>query len=95
MTEAELLQEIKYRLGITGDYHDNLLKSLARDVKEYLCDGGVSSKVVESKASVGVIARGVADLWNYGSGDGNFSEVFYQRAIQLSLKRDDEVTEVK
>lgn len=91
MTEAELLQEIKYRLGITGDYHDNLLKSLAQDVKEYLYDGGVSKKVVESKASVGVIARGVSDLWNFGSGDGKFSEVFYQRAIQLCLKRDGEI----
>ena len=82
---TELLQGIKERLGITGEYHDKLLTAYADDVKAYMLDAGVLQSVIDSDASVGVISRGVADLWNYGAGDGKFSEVFYQRLIQLSL----------
>lgn len=85
MTEAELVEQIKVRIGVTGNYHDALLAALAKDVKEYIKDAGADP---ESDASVGVIARGVSDLWNYGSGEGKFSEVFYQRVIQLALKGD-------
>lgn len=85
MMDAELVTQIKQRLGITGSYHDILLLRLANDVKAYMVSGGVKNKVVNDEASVGCIARGVADLWNYGAGDGQFSEVFYQRVIQLAL----------
>lgn len=85
--QLNLLNEVKTRLGLTGTYHDSLLTAYIQDVKDYLLDAGVDSSVVESNASVGVIARGVSDLWNYGSGEGKFSEVFYQRAIQLCYKK--------
>lgn len=87
MTDTELLSEVKTRLALTGTYHDNLINGYISDVKEYLIDSGVSEDVVNNEVSVGVIARGVADLWNYGSGEGKFSEVFYQRAIQLRFKK--------
>ncbi|MCI9366311.1 MAG: hypothetical protein HFJ54_07320, partial [Clostridia bacterium] len=53
--------------------------------------------------SAGIIARGVSDLWNYGSGGTSFSPYFMQRAIQLSGKtvadleknNDDKVEEEK
>lgn len=83
MTEVDLLTKVKTRLGITGDYHDELLTAYIEDVKYYLRDAGVSDDVLESDASVGVISRGVSDSWNYGSGDGTFSEIFYQRVAQL------------
>lgn len=86
MTDAELLEEVKTRLALTGIYHDNLISGYIQDVKEYLLDSGVNPDVVNNKVSVGVIARGVADLWNFGSGEGKFSEVFYQRLIQLRYK---------
>lgn len=82
MTAEELLSEIKTRLSVTGNFHDGLLSALAQDVKDYLTSAGVDA---ESSKAVGVIARGVADLWNFGSGDGKFSEVFYQRVTQLSV----------
>lgn len=85
MDDNELLDGIKGRLGITGTYHDGLLLSFAEDVKAYMVSGGVLNRIVNDKASIGCIARGVADLWNYGAGDGKFSEVFYQRVIQLAL----------
>lgn len=84
MTAAELVTAIKTRLGLTGTFHDNLLAALAQDVKEYLTSAGADA---ESSAAVGVIARGVADLWNFGSGDGKFSEVFYQRVSQLVIEK--------
>ena len=48
-----------------------------------MSDAGVREDIINSEASVGVIARGVSDLWNYGNGSTTFSEYFYQRVIQL------------
>lgn len=87
MTDTELLESVKTRLGLTGEYHNNLINGYIQDVKNYLIDAGVDSSIVDSEVSVGVISRGVADLWNYGSGEGTFSPVFYQRAIQLCYKK--------
>lgn len=84
MTESELLIKIKNGLGITGDYQDDTLKVYIEDVKSFMKDAGVSETVLNSPASVGCIVRGVADLWNYGSGSVKFSEYFIQRVVQLS-----------
>lgn len=84
MTDTELIGQIKTRLGITGDYHDALLSAYADDVKAFMLSGGVPQAVIDADDSIGCIARGVADLWNYGAGDGKFSDVFFQRLIQLS-----------
>lgn len=81
-----LLEKIKEMLGITGNYHDALLQNYIDEVKQYLLDGGVQSEVVESTASTGAIAKGVIDLWDYGSGNGKFSPYFKERAIQLAMK---------
>lgn len=83
-----LVDEIKTRLGITGSYHDALLSAYVDDVKAFLVSGGVAELVIESDKSTGVIARGVADLWNFGAGDGKFSEMFFQRMTQLVLMGD-------
>lgn len=87
MAELTLLEEIKIMLGVTGNYHDASLQLHIDDVKGYLIDGGVDESVVESKSSVGVIKRGVADLWNYGAGDGVLSSYFKERAIQLASRK--------
>ena len=81
-----MLEEVKKRLGITGDYQDDTIKGYIEDVKQFLLDGGVNKEVVNASSTVGVIARGVSDLWNYGSGGTSFSPYFLQRAIQLSSK---------
>lgn len=78
-----LLQEVKTRLAITGDFHDALLSAYICDVKEYVKSAGANP---DSANSVGVIARGVADLWNFGAGEGKFSDIFYQRVIQLTCE---------
>lgn len=81
-----LLDDVKTGLGITGEYQDGTLSLYISEVKEYLKAAGIPAETVESAAAVGTITRGVADLWNYGAGEGTFSEYFMQRAIQLKLK---------
>lgn len=85
ISDEVLVSEIKKRLGITGDHHDALLLAYANDTKEYMHSAGVPGDVVDGEASVGVISRGVADLWNLGAGEGHFSGLFYQRVTQMAL----------
>ena len=85
-----MLEKVKTMLGITGTYQDETIKGYIEEVKQFLIDGGVDKEIVEADTSVGVIARGVADLWNYGSGGTSFSPYFLQRATQLSYKDKEE-----
>lgn len=87
MTDAEFLDEVKKRLAITGSFHDELLAGYIQDVKAYLTRAGVE---VFTEACTGVIARGVSDIWNFGSGDGKFSAMFYDMASQLVLYKEGE-----
>ena len=85
MTDAEILAKVKTGLMITNDLFDGVLSVHIGDVKSYLKNAGVPESVVNSEESVGVILRGVADLWNNGSGTVKFSPFFYDRASQLAL----------
>lgn len=86
MTEAEILKEVKKALGVTGAFLDDTLLIYVKEVIQYLLGAGASSGIVYSSASVGVIARGVSDLWNFGASGGKLSEYFMQRAIQLAYQ---------
>lgn len=83
MTDAELLVKIKNGLGITGDFQDATLTVYVDDVKAFMKSAGVADAVITSEASVGCIMRGVADLWNYGSGNATLSDYFRMRMLQL------------
>lgn len=89
-----MLEEVKKRIGVTGTFQNTIIQGYIIDVQKFLEDGGVSKKAVASTENAGIIARGVLDLWNYGSGDGSLSPWFIQRATQLSYKNDsDEVVD--
>lgn len=77
------LADVKTLTGITGDYQDDLIQGWMDEAEAFLVDAGVKAQYI----TAGLIARGVLDLWNYGAGDGKFSEYFIQRAIQLSYKQ--------
>lgn len=77
------LADVKNALGITGDYQDATLRVYIDEVVSFLRDAGVT----ESNITTGIVARGVSDLWNYGSAEGKLSQYFYQRASQLALKK--------
>ena len=76
------LADVKNALGITGDYQDATLTVYFNEVIAFLIDAGVS----QSNITSGIVARGVADLWDYGSGNGKLSQYFMRRASQLSYK---------
>ena len=77
-----MLEDVKVALGISGVFHDALLESYIDEVKAYLNDAGVPDDLI----TVGIVSRGVIDLWNFGSGSGKLSDYFMQRATQLALK---------
>lgn len=79
---ATMLADVKKALGITGDYQNDTLTVYINEVADFLVDAGVPERHITS----GLVARGVSDLWNYGSGNGKLSQYFMQRAAQLSLK---------
>lgn len=82
MASAEMLTKVKSALGIEGTYQDSTISEYIDEVVAFLIDAGVK----QSNITAGVVARGVSDLWSYGSGNGQLSEYFMQRAAQLSYK---------
>lgn len=86
MTDEELLTKVKPALGIGGTFQDETLLIYIAEVKEFLLDAGISESIVSSNKVIGVICRGVADLWNYGAGEAKFSDYFIMRATQLALQ---------
>ena len=81
-TIATELDNVKSALGITGTYNDTTIQLYIDEVKDFLHGAGVA----DNNITVGILARGVSDLWNYGSGNGKLSDYFMQRATQLSYK---------
>ena len=58
------LADVKNALGITGTYQDATLQVYMDEVVAFLKDSGVAA----AEITAGIVARGVSDLWNYGSG---------------------------
>lgn len=83
MAENARLTDVKNALGITGEDQDSTLLVYIAEVEAFLSGAGVPSASVTS----GLVARGVADLWQYGSGEGALSPYFLQRAAQLALSK--------
>lgn len=77
-----MLEKVKELLGITGTYQDDTVQDYIDEAKDFLIDAGVK----EQNITAGILARGVADLWNYGGAKGELSDYFKQRATQLSYK---------
>lgn len=82
-TATALLPSVKISLNITGSYQDDTIAEYIDEVVGFLKDAGV----VASDITPGIVARGVSDLWNYGSDGGKLSTYFMQRATQLSYKK--------
>lgn len=71
---------VKSALGITGTYQDGTIQVYIDEVIAFCNGAGVPTE----KITPGLVARGVADLWNYGGEQGKLSPYFYQRVSQLS-----------
>ena len=81
-----MLEEVKQRLSITGHALDDTIAGMIDDVIAFCLSAGVKNSQLEKPDAIGLIARGVADLWNYGAGDGKFSEIFLMRLTQLQVE---------
>lgn len=84
MTDKELLEKVKRGLGVGGTYQDETLQLYIDEVKDFMKNAGVTQTIIDGSKSVGVIIRGVADLWNYGAGSATLSPYFMQRVTQLA-----------
>lgn len=84
MADATLLAGVKNALGITGTFMDATISIYIDEITDYMSNAGVSAGMIA--ASVGVIARGVNDLWNNNAGNGKLSPYFYDRVSQLALR---------
>ena len=82
MSDETKLQNVKNALQITGDYMDATLSIYIDEAEAYMIGAGVAAADI----TTGVLARGVADLWNYGAGEGKLSEYFKQRVAQLAFR---------
>ena len=87
MKKDELLSKVKVGLGNIPSHLDETIQLYIDEVIQYLLSDGVSTDLLKEddidERCVGVIIRGVSDLWNYGNGDTKLSDYFYQRADQL------------
>lgn len=86
MSDEEILEKVKTALGIGGTFQDATLLLYIDEVKEFLKSAGIKATTLAEKKCIGIITRGVSDLWNYGAGNAMLSEYFKQRAIQLALE---------
>jgi hypothetical protein len=78
--EDPMLTSVKKALNIGGTYQDAAIQEYINEVKAFLRAAGVS----DANMTPGLVARGVADLWQYGAGEGRLSEYFMQRTIQAA-----------
>lgn len=87
MAAFDMLEHVKKALGQEGnDYVNGPIQECIDEVREYLHAAGVPETVTNTKECKGIVTRGVADLWNYGSGSAALSPYFRERAVQLALK---------
>ena len=78
---AASIDDVARAIGVS-DYQIPTITVYFDDVCGFLREAGVK----EADITSGLVARGVLDLWDYGSGSGTLSEYFKQRATQLSYK---------
>ena len=82
-----MLEHVKTCLGQSGnEYINPIFQGYIDEVREYLQDAGIPEEVTNTKPFGGIVARGVADLWNYGAGGAALSPYFHERAAQLVCK---------
>lgn len=74
------IQGVMTALGL-GEYQEATISVYFDEVVEFIKGAGVP----EAAITTGLVARGVVDIWNYGSGEGRLSEYFKLRVAQLAL----------
>lgn len=85
LTKENLYIKTREAMGIYVTYQDDQLKPRFMTVYQYLKNAGISDATLLSEDTIGLLATGVSDLWNYGAGGTTFSPFFYDAAENLRL----------
>lgn len=86
MTDSEILEAVKERKSITGNFQDGALSGYIADAIEILIDAGVSESIIRSTASLGCLTSCVTDMWDNVGGGADFSPLTHKRIAQLVCK---------
>ena len=83
---TDMLNGVKRRLSESGSFQeiDAVLTDYISDVCDYMLGAGVSESVIASH--VGVVARGVDDMYVNNAGGADFSPMFRNMVAQLALR---------
>ncbi|WP_416149500.1 hypothetical protein ACM26V_00425 [Salipaludibacillus sp. HK11] len=83
----KLIEECKKGLNIPIETTalDGVLRQKLMAVKGYMVGAGVSEEKLDSDLAIGIIAMGVADLWELKSGEVKFSPAFKIMLSQLAM----------
>jgi hypothetical protein len=79
---------VKKAIGVT-DFHDNVIGVWYDEAYTFCKEAGVSESYLQSESAVGLLAKGVLDLWDFGSGTGKLSEYFKMRVVQARGNKDE------
>ena len=85
LTNEQQITQIKQALGIGDGIPDATINVWLSDVKDFMLNAGVPTSVINADTSIGTLARGVSDTWNYGDGNTDYSNAFKMRVSQLAL----------
>lgn len=85
LTNEQQIAQIKQALGIGDGIPDATINVWLSDVKDFMLNAGVPTSVINAQSTIGTLARGVSDTWNYGDGNTSYSMVFKMRVTQLAL----------
>jgi len=85
LTNEQQIAQIKQALGIGDGIPDATINVWLSDVKDFMLNAGVPTSVINAQSTIGTLARGVSDTWNYGDGNTAYSMVFKMRVAQLAL----------
>lgn len=85
LTNEQQIAQIKQALGIGDGIPDATINVWLSDVKDFMLNAGVPTGVINAETTIGTLARGVSDIWNYGDGNTAYSMVFKMRVAQLAL----------
>lgn len=77
---AATLDGVMDALGLS-EYQEATISIYYDEVVSFIEGAGVPTADI----TTGLVARGVVDIWNYGSGEGRLSEYFKMRVAQLAL----------
>lgn len=83
LTAEQTLAGVKERLSITDTASDDTIEALIADVKAFAQGAGCTAGILATDSAIGMIAKGVADLWEAAGGKGSYSPIFTMRLIQL------------